>query len=452
MKKSGWSALSKSVRESNDVCFYRHFHGPLYFYWLYGAEKLGMSTETGFRYATFITLFMGIAAIVLISAKLFPAGFMVPSLLLGWVLLLSPSSILTVNHLTPHGLYMVLSLLCLGCAAIFCKTARRCYWYLSVMAASLSFMTLEYTMFLLVALLGTVILRRKLFFTGGRKETYRFFTNSAACFFGPILLIWPSGILKMSFVKGYLFQAYMVFHRPGAFGVLSPGALWSMRIRESPAEYLLIAAVIAAIPFVIKKISFLIPLLIYSACMSFTALKNTSPLPQYYSSLFPPLYLIGIAELVCFYSRLRRLMHIGLVTCIGMAFLLNFAYFLKIAPASLQRMQYEITSLHDLRRIIADTIPVFMDRRYIPAVHYYFPRTTSIGFNPEHESPIAILENIAGALKREPTQSQQATLLWDRNDSASSELIRRTFIINNSRELFISESAAHAVGYTVSLK
>lgn len=171
MEKSRWSHLSKSVRESNDICFYRHFHGPLYFYWLCAAKKLGVATEVNFRYATFITLFMCIAALVLISAKLFPADFMAPSLLMGLVLLLSPSSILTMNHLTPHGLYMVLSLLCLGCAAIFCKISQRRYWYLSVTAASLSFMTLEYTMFLLVALLCTLILKRKSLFQGDERES-----------------------------------------------------------------------------------------------------------------------------------------------------------------------------------------------------------------------------------------------------------------------------------------
>lgn len=142
----------------------------------------------------------------------------------------------------------------------------------------------------------------------------------------------------------------------------------------------------------------------------------------------------------------------GFVVCIGMAFLLNLYYFLKIAPASLQRMQYEVTSLNDLRRIVSDTTPIFIDRRYVPVAHYYFPRATIIGYSLEKENSAAIFKEMAYALKQKTAKSQQETLILDQNDPAFSQLVGMKFIINDSRELFISESTPHAVGYTLSLK
>jgi hypothetical protein len=450
--KSGWSQLSRSVRGSNDICFYRHFHGPLYYYWLIAAKRLGFSPEVRLRYASFLLLFICTIAMVIIAAKLYPSQFMAPSLLVGFALLVSPSSILTTNHLTPHALYMVFSLLCVGCAAIYCKTSQEKYWYFSLIAASLSFMTMEYTAFLLFSLLCTLVLQRESLFQKSRKETQRFFLISGACFFAPLAALWPGGMLKLSFVKGYLFLAYLILTRPETYGNLSLKSIWVMRIRESPMEYLLLATVIVVSLFIIKKRLYLMPPLIYSLCILVTALRNNSPVPQYFSSLFPPLYLIGVAEIIIFCSGIRRGILTILFMCTSLAFVLNLYFFLKIAPTSLQRMRYEVTSLNDLRRIVSDTTPIFMDRMYVPVAHYYFPRSTIIGYSLERENSAAIFEEMADALKQKHDKSQQVTLIWNRNDLAFSQQLGRRFSINSSRELIISETAPHAVAYNLSLK
>lgn len=452
LRKSEWSKLSESIRESNDICFYRHFHGPLYFYWLNMAKLLGFTKEIQFRYASLLFLLIAAAALVIIAAKLFPAGFMVPALIMGFVLMASPSNILTANHVSPHGLYMVLSLVCLGCAAIYCKTSRVKYWYLSIFAASLAFMTIEYSAFLLLTLLGTLAMHGKPLLQKSQKEKIQFFLNSCLCFFAPLAVLWPGGLIKLSFLKGYFSLAYLTIVRPGAYGSLSPEAIWLMKIKESPAEYLLLLLIIIVIPFILKKMPYLIPLLIYSFCLLVTALRNNSPYPTYFSSLFPPLYLVGVAEVAYFYRTFRNWIGRSLLFALCIVFVLDLFSFLKIAPSSLQCMPYDVSSLNDLRLLAADTTPVFINSRYILVMHYYFPQVHCIGYNLYRDDTTAVFGRIADALGQSVARPSSARLIWDHPDAGFSKAVGRRFLIIDSRKLFISEIAPATCCYTLSLK
>ena len=82
--------LSESVRLRNDVSFYRHYHGPLYFHWLALVSRL--TTEEAhvraaglvFHLLAFVTIFVGLiwllgpegrtAAWIASSAYLFSVG------------------------------------------------------------------------------------------------------------------------------------------------------------------------------------------------------------------------------------------------------------------------------------------------------------------------------------------------------------------------------------------
>src|SRR3712207_6018507 len=41
--------LSKLIRTNDDIAFYRHFHGPVYAYWIAFWTALGVSDEAGYR-------------------------------------------------------------------------------------------------------------------------------------------------------------------------------------------------------------------------------------------------------------------------------------------------------------------------------------------------------------------------------------------------------------------
>src|ERR1700689_3483413 len=47
--KSQRQSLSQLIRNSGALDFYRHFHGPVYAYWIAGAQSMGVREEAGYR-------------------------------------------------------------------------------------------------------------------------------------------------------------------------------------------------------------------------------------------------------------------------------------------------------------------------------------------------------------------------------------------------------------------
>src|SRR5579871_6298398 len=47
--RSQGSNMSKFIRTAGDITFYRHYHGPVYAYWIALDQALGFHTESGYR-------------------------------------------------------------------------------------------------------------------------------------------------------------------------------------------------------------------------------------------------------------------------------------------------------------------------------------------------------------------------------------------------------------------
>ena len=449
--KTKWSALSLAVRSSNDITFYRHFHGPLYFYWLACCRACGISTEAHMRYATFLLLLFIAAGLAFFIHRLFPQNFILIALPPLAALMTGPSMILTVNHITPHALYLFLSLACLGLLSLFCATKQRRYWYWSLVCASLSFATLEYALFLVIALLAALFFFRKDIVAPLDKNGRRHFAIvSCACFFLPLLLLWPSGFYKLTIVKNYLYYLYFTFVRGGYYSALSPAQVWWLRFQESPAEYLFILAGIAALPPVLKKFRFLLPAAIYGLLVLATTVRNTSPFPQYISSVFPVFYLLVAAAIYLFLQGKTPIVRIVLSAAIvSFTVISGVRYFSGKAPVSLQRMPFQITSLRDLESLVADrNTPLFLKMDFIPALHYYFPDSRLYPFNLNLEDSAAVFNRIAAVLEQGP---DHALLILDDENSSLPTAVEQTFTISKKGRLFISDLAPAASCWKLSL-
>src|SRR4029079_6588105 len=55
-------ALSEFIRNSTDISFYRHYHGPLYFYWLMAFDE-GNGSEYVMRWVSFFLLFVTVVIV-----------------------------------------------------------------------------------------------------------------------------------------------------------------------------------------------------------------------------------------------------------------------------------------------------------------------------------------------------------------------------------------------------
>jgi hypothetical protein len=124
------SALSEEVRNAGDMVFYRHHHGPLYYYWLVavagqgktGSHTMRMLTLT-FHVLTFIVIYFGCLWVRPGTTGRLAA--ILCSLLYLW----SFANIRTASEIAPHSVFVlcyISTLLLLGKAL---ETGDRRYWF-----------------------------------------------------------------------------------------------------------------------------------------------------------------------------------------------------------------------------------------------------------------------------------------------------------------------------------
>jgi len=223
--------LSEQIRASSDVVFYRHWHGPLYLYVLLPISRLALieqQTRTvmlAIPALTLVTLYCGCLWLIPGRAGIFAA-------LTSSVLLVSGTAATESTELAPHQLFALLSVVFLFALSKFIGTGRRTYWYGAVVTAALAFCTLEVSFVLICTLAICGYVERRQVQIG-----WRVVANSLALFAATVLVVWPAAIYKLSFVKGYLFMAYLGLFRTAPWGNDGFLDVWGRRVLESPLEW-----------------------------------------------------------------------------------------------------------------------------------------------------------------------------------------------------------------------
>ena len=93
------------------------------------------------------------------------------------------------------------------------QPAVRSYWYAAVVVTAVAFCSLEVAFALILTILVCgYLLRERL------KPDMAFAARTIGWFVATVLTLWPGAILKLSFVKAYLFMAYLALFRHGAWG------------------------------------------------------------------------------------------------------------------------------------------------------------------------------------------------------------------------------------------
>jgi hypothetical protein len=228
------AALSAESRVRPDVDFYRHWHGPLYGYWLLALAPLHLD-ETATRSLSYVFPILTMLVIYIGGLWLWPSERGWLAAILGSALYLWSYATVFTNEIAPHALFVLCAVASLILVMKWRETAAPQYWYAAVIAAALAFCTLEVAFVSIAVLLVCAALERSLI-------DWRWMAKSIAVFAGTVLLVWPSAILKMSFLKAYLFMAYLAIFRPSPWGNASFLDTWRLRLAHSPWEWLLIAA------------------------------------------------------------------------------------------------------------------------------------------------------------------------------------------------------------------
>jgi hypothetical protein len=295
--------LSERIRGSHDVLFYRHFHGPLFHYFLIPVSRLDLN-ERGVR-TIMLAIPAASLAIIYFGCLWLASGPIAPGIghlgaLLASMLFLTSHSVVWSTELAPHQLFALCTLACLILLAKAIATGRRDYWYACVIASALAFCTLEvaFVPILTVAICGIVE-------RGTFDADLRFAVKSLALFLAIVITVWPAAILRLSFVKAYVVMAYLALMRESPWGHAGFIETWRTRVVESPLEWALIAIALL-LGFRAKTGPRFYPVGLFVVLMLFATLRVFTSTPRYSLTFMPALDLLAGLTLLPSLGPLRR--------------------------------------------------------------------------------------------------------------------------------------------------
>jgi hypothetical protein len=374
---AGRQDLSEFIRKSNDVVFYRHWHGPLYHFILIPVSRLGLN-EHDVRLAMLAIPVLTVVALYFGCLWLIPGPRGSVIALLASVLFLSSFSVFGSNELAPHQLFALWCLCCLMFLAKTVATGYRAYWYAAIVMAALAFCTLEVG-FVTVATLAICgyIERRRL------KMDLRFITKSLALFILTILLVWPAAIFKLTFVKSYLFMAFLAVVRENSWGDRGFIAVWRSRLFSSPIEWLMLAfaLIVFARRASWKENRIAYPMLIFSLLMLAATARVLSETSRYSLPFMPALDLFSAISIASLYPALRR------PAVFGLAGLIFAAGVFEASQQPSKTSSRPASILQYIRQNHLTDKTLLVAQSDLPMIHYYFPATKLRGYYTSRPSP-----------------------------------------------------------------
>jgi hypothetical protein len=363
-------ALSEQIRSSGDVNFYRHWHGPLYFYWL-SASSAWSRDEHTVRAASLvipaITLFViyfGVLWLVSAPARQWAA-------ILCAALYIWSYSTLRTLELAPHQLYASCYIATLILIGKVMQTGDRRIWYGAVIGCALAFCTLEISFTLIATtLICGFVERRRL------QITWRFALNSVALFVGSVFVLWPAAILKLTFLKSYVFMAYLALVRKSPWGQITFAQTWMQRFRESPLEWLLILAGLAL--FFRYRQRVLFPFVIYCTFAIVAVLRVNTDSPRYLLIFLPALLMTAGLSIGFLVGRFRPGAATICVTVLCLLTAWNTHLQFEHHPVFRDPREWEVLAF--IRDRGLENKELSVPQFDLLTLHYYFPQTKLHGY------------------------------------------------------------------------
>ena len=376
------SALSEMVRGTDDIVFYRHWHGPLYFYWLMAASPL-VHDEHGMRFSMLVFPICSLLLIYYGCLWLFPGRQgQLAGLLSGALFVWSVTTIRS-TELAPHQAFVCCYLAELVLLAKTVATGNRRYFYLAAVAAALGCCLLEVGFVMVATLIVCGFVERR-----GLRADLAFIARSFVLFAATVLVVWPGAILKLSFVKGYLFMAYLAIVRKSAWGSESLPDIWRGRILHSPLEWLLIVVSLLLLLFSRKlegNLRLMYPCAVYALFMLGATLRVTSGIARYALPFQPAMDVLAGCVLAMYLLKLRPAAAYGLAAILCLV--LFSTTWLDLRRRPLRPDPRAPALLAYIRDNHLDHSSLLAPQDDVPALHYYFPNTRLRGYTGSAPDP-----------------------------------------------------------------
>ena len=376
MQAGARQELSDFIRASDDITFYRHYHAPLYYYWLTLTGAFLGRSEVIMRSASFAILLLGAGAVYFICLVLARENRHLAALIGVTFLLLSPVNIQTAMKITPHGLYAVVTVGSLFFLAQLLAGGGIKYWNLGLISLATALLTLEFAPLLFMTYVILVWRQRQDILAGiGQRSWQKPIVRSLAIIGAGLFLIWPGGILKLTLLKNYLLFTYFTLVRGSAYGNATLLEVWWQRIGSSPLEFVVIGAglsVTAIFFFKRKGNPGLIPFLIYAALIFLVTVRIRSQITTYFSSLTIVIYIICAVSLAEAFQGRQKLVKFGASGALILGLIVNNLFVTGPVPSSkISDPVINRTVDHFLQTPPAGKL--LLPTTMLPTFHYYMP-------------------------------------------------------------------------------
>ena len=386
------SQLSELIRGTDDIIFYRHWNGPVYFYWLMLTSHLNLDERQmrlltlAFPICSIVTIYLG--CLWIFGGVQGTLAAIVSSALFAWSVPAVRST-----ELAPHQPFVCCYLICLILLAKTLATGKRLYFYSAVVAAALNCCVLEVGFVTVATVIGCGYLERERL-----GADWSFAGRALLAFVATVLVVWPGALLKLSFVKGYAFMAYISLFRKSPWGQEGLLQTWEKRVLSSPMEWLIIAAALLAWIFLRERFPgdrrIMYPFLIFGALMLAMTLRVTTGAPRYALVFEPSLDVLAgcfvAGYLFRFAGESRAFLLAGIIACLLFA---ETWINLERHPAV---PDTRLASLLDyVRENRLESRRLLVPQTDLPTLHYYFPNTRLRGYTEAIPEVSALGERVS---------------------------------------------------------
>jgi hypothetical protein len=392
--KKQLTPLSNIARSEGGDDFYRHYHVPLFFYYLALGKRCISNNEVSFRWLSASVLIL-CSIVVFMALRLLNGqpGAIIGQYFAACMIVFSSALFDTVAFISPHMTYAFFTGVVLLLTAAMIKKNDLALWYGTIVCLALATLSVEYSPVLFVAFIISIYVNKKYLFPEWTGKDLRILIGkSAAVYFLSIFIVWPSGILKLSIIKSYVYFAYWAIVRGGNYGTESFIKVWLQRFALSPVEYGIIFLSLGISIFMLKKRRWLSPFVAYCSALFLLTMRNTSPASSHISSFVAA----GIILSGVLVNDVLK-MEITVKTVITLLFVvlncLSFVYF--FLPQ--YRMKYGLLyrQLNGMVEYVETHYneKMLVQRECLMTLHYYYPQKKMDSFRWASEIEAFVQKN-----------------------------------------------------------
>jgi len=423
------SSFSEYIRSLGDIGMYRHFHGPVYAYWLALGQLVGFSDPGQFRGSGLAVHLLTTLASMLVFWWLFPALPSWGGLLAGLLTGFNRSALATAMIITQHQVFILVSLLTLAAAARFLRDLLARWFYATMALLAVAYATVESAAFLTLGLALALFLARRdlLARFNGWRGLLQLGARGLLAWALALLLTWPMGLLNLNILKGYLAMGYIAVSRK-TFSPISFTEMWTAKFLASPWEF---GAFLVALPFLWMSRRRLPreawPFLCYALVFLLITIKMSVPYTHYLGS-FTIACVICLTVAAASVAQSRpALLGAGLFAALALTVVPMTLAYRTEALLSQQRQPH-------LEQILAFFTPPPAAQRWlvpyehVPMLHFYHPdlRFTAYDVDWESSRVVEALASSSAGLICNPQTCQEVQLRMPRHFTAPTPLAQQS--------------------------